>query len=547
MALGVDPGDVVAIQAGNRPEHVIADLGAIHAGGTGVTLYATLAATQIAYIANNCRAKVAILENESYLSRWESLRSEMPHLRHLVLLDGAVISESADRVISWQELLARGKAALAIEPDLVEKRTRDIRPSDIATMIYTSGTTGFPKGVIFTHQNLLWTTESARRAFDLPDNLRLVSYLPLAHIAERMSSHYLGLWLACEVFYCPDMQEVLDYVTVARPQAFLGVPRVWEKFQNRLLERFAGDPRHRLIMGAVRNGERLVEARQRGKNPPIAALLSGIFDRLIFRKVRSGLGMDELQVAITTAAPTNPHLIVFFNALGIPLCELYGLSESSGPAVSNRPATNRIGTVGTPLPGVEVTLALDGEITIRGGNVAVGYHQLPEETAQSFDQAGWLHTGDMGVIDRDGFLTIVGRKKDIIITSGGHNVAPEAIEVALESDRLVAHACLVGDTRPYLTALLVLDGEEAPKWAESHGLTYEDPATFSALPPVKTEIGRLVEEVNRNLARAEQVKEWVIIEDEWGPETGEITPSLKVRRAVVLQKYQEAIDVLYQG
>ncbi|MEX1249212.1 MAG: AMP-binding protein, partial [Acidimicrobiia bacterium] len=414
MALGVDPGDVVAIQAGNRPEHVIADLGAIHAGGTGVTLYATLAATQIAYIANNCRAKVAIVENESYLARWESLSSEMPHLRHLVLLDGSVPPESSDRVVSWQELLARGKAALATEPELVEKRIRNIRPSDIATMIYTSGTTGFPKGVIFSHQNLLWTTESARRAFDLPDNLRLVSYLPLAHIAERMSSHYLGLWLACEVYYCPDMQEVLDYVTVARPQAFLGVPRVWEKFHNRLLERFAGDSRHGLIELAIRNGERLVEARQQGKNPPIASLLSWVFDRLIFRKVRSGLGMDELKVAITTAAPSSPDLIVFFNALGIPLCELYGLSECSGPAVSNRPASNRIGTVGTPLPGVEIMLALDGEILIRGGNVAVGYHQLPEETAQSFDSAGWLHTGDAGRIDREGFLTIIGRKKEII-------------------------------------------------------------------------------------------------------------------------------------
>lgn len=547
MTLGIGPGDVVAIQASNRPEHVIADLGAIHAGGVGVTLYGTLAPSQIAYIANDCRAQVAVVEDESYLSRWESVHAEMPDLRHVVLMSGTIQHDETDRTITWDELIARGKTALAVEPQLVEERIGDIRPSDIATMIYTSGTTGSPKGVVFTHRNLLWTVESVRRGFELSDNLRLVSYLPMAHIAERMSGHYLGMWLAGQVYHCPDPQQILDCIIHARPQAFLGVPRVWEKFQSRLLRRFAEDRRHTMIMWGVHNGERVVHARQQGTNAPLASVLHWLFDRLVFCKVRKSLGMDELEVAVTTAAPCDQELIVFFNALGVPLCELYGLSETSGPAVTNRPTNNRIGTVGTPLPGVEISLAVDGEVLVRGGNVAAWYHRLPDETARTFDLAGWLHTGDLGSIDTDRFLTIVGRKKDIIITAAGKNIAPGPIETALKRHQLVAYACLVGDSRRYLTAIVALDSEEAPKWAETRGLPFIDLASFARMPEVVAEVQRAVDQVNANVSRVEQIKKFVIVSDEWNPETGQVTPSLKVRRALVLDRYSDSIDRMYEA
>jgi long-chain acyl-CoA synthetase len=547
MTLGVESGDVVAIQAGNRPEHLIADLGAIHAGGAGVTLYGTLAPSQISYIVNDCDAKVAILEDETNLARWRSVLAEMPGLRHIVMMSGTELPDAGDTVIGWTELIDRGKKALLDEPQLVESRTRDIEPNDVATMIYTSGTTGFPKGVVFSHRNLLWTAESSRRGFGLPDNLRLVSYLPMAHIAERMASHYLGLWLACQVFYCSDQLQILDYITHARPQAFLGVPRVWEKFQNRLLGRFAEDRRSRLIMYAVRNGEKVVRARQQGRSPVVASLLAAVFDRLVFSKVRANLGMDELVVAVTTAAPSDPDMIVFFNALGIPLCELYGLSESSGPAVSNLPGANRIGTVGKPLPGVEIQLAQDGEVLIRGGNVAAGYHRLADDTAQTFDDRGWLHTGDLGSIDADGFLSIVGRKKDIIITAAGKNIAPSPIEVSLKSHHPVSYVCVVGDTRPYLTALIAFDPEEARDWAKAKGLPYEDLARFTEMPQVMAEMQLAVDEVNRKLSRVEQIKKFVIVPDEWIPESGNVTPSLKVRRMLVMEKYSGVIDQMYQG
>jgi long-chain acyl-CoA synthetase len=547
MTLGVESGDVVAIQTGNRPEHLIADLGAIHSGAAGVTLYGTLAPSQIVYIVNDCDAKVAILEDVANLARWRPVLAEMPGLRHIVIMSGIGLPDAGDMMIGWNELIDRGKKALLDEPQLVESRMRDIEPNDVATMIYTSGTTGFPKGVVFSHRNLLWTAESSRRGFGLPDNLRLVSYLPMAHIAERMASHYLGLWLACQVFYCPDALQVVDYITHARPQAFLGVPRVWEKFQNRLLARFAEDPRRRLIMWAVHNGEQVVRARQEGRSLMVASLLARVFERLVFAKVRAGLGMDELVVAVTTAAPSDPDMIVFFNALGIPLCELYGLSESSGPAFSNLPSANRIGTVGKPLPGVEIELAQDGEVLISGGNVAAGYHSLPDETAQTFDDRGWLHTGDLGSIDSDGFLSIVGRKKDIIITAAGKNIAPSPIEMALKSNQPVAYVCLVGDTRPYLTALIALDAEEARDWAKAKGLEFHDLASFSQMPQVVAEMQIAVDEVNRKLSRVEQIKKFVIVPDEWIPESGNVTPSLKVRRMLVMEKYSGVIDQMYQG
>ena len=545
MTLGVESGDVVAIQAGNRPEHLISDLGAIHSGAAGVTLYGTLAPSQIVYIVNDCDAEVAILEDGSNLARWRPVLDEMPGLRHIVVMNGTELSDGDDMVIGWTELLNRGRKALLDQPEMVEVRIRDIRANDVATMIYTSGTTGFPKGVVFSHRNLLWTAESSRRGFGLPENLRLVSYLPMAHIAERMASHYLGLWLACQVFYCPDPLQVVDYITHARPQAFLGVPRVWEKFQNRLLARFAGDRRRRLIMWAVHNGEAVVRARQEGRSPMVASLLARVFEKLVFTKVRAGLGMDELVVAITTAAPSDPDMIVFFNALGIPLCELYGLSETSGPAISNRPSSNRIGTVGKPLPGVEFELAEDGEVLIRGGNVAAGYHRLPEETAETFDDGGWLHTGDLGSVDADGFLSIVGRKKDIIITAAGKNIAPSPIEMALKNHPPVAYACVVGDNRPFLTALIALDGDEAHEWANSKGLEFHDLASFSQMPQVVAEMQSAVDEVNRKLSRVEQIKKFVIVPDEWLPESGNVTPSLKVRRMLVMEKYSEAIDQMY--
>jgi|FLYL01.1.fsa_nt_gi long-chain acyl-CoA synthetase len=544
VALGIEPGDFVAIQAGNRPEHVIADLAAVTAGGTPVTFYSTLASGQIAYIASNCEAKVAILENLEFMKRWEEIRQSLPHLRYVVLMEGAENYPTEDWVLSWDELAERGEESTG--SDEMRTRRSTITPESVATLIYTSGTTGVPKGVIITHRNVLWTAESVRRAFEPPESPRFVSYLPLAHIAERSATHYSGIYLAGEVWYCPDLTQVLDYVQAARPQIFFGVPRVWEKFHSRLLARFDENEKRDLIYKALGAAIERVEAEQAGRRVGLVDRVKGaLFDRLVFSKVRSQLGMDQVQLAITAAAPINPDLIVFFNAIGIPLLELYGMSENTGPAVSNRPDDNRIGTVGKPLPGVELRLEEDGEILLRGGLVVPGYYKLPEETAETFDADGWLHTGDIGALDEDGYLKIVGRKKEIIITAAGKNVAPTVVETLIKDHPLISQVCVIGDGRKYLTAVISLDPEEAPLWAAAHGVPFEDLESFSTRPEVVAAVQEAVDRANQAVSRVEQVKKFYIAPDAWTPESGEVTPSLKLKRRVVLERYADQIEAMY--
>lgn len=545
-SLGVESGEFVAIMAGNRPEHVIADYAVVHSGGTPVTIYSTLAASQIQYIADNCNATVAILENLEFMKRWEEIRTELPNLRYVVLMEGAENYDTADWVLSWDEMLARGTQKLQEDPEVVNRAIDAITPDTLATLIYTSGTTGTPKGVMISQRNVVWTVESLRRGANLKLGARMVSYLPLAHIAERLATHYLGTYLAGEVWFCPNLAGVLDYIIEARPTLFVAVPRVYEKFHSRLMARFedATGVKGLLLNKALETNRARVEAEENGGS---GGFLAGVLDKIALSKVREGLGMDQVEIAITAAAPINPDLIRFFNTIGIPLFELYGLSETTGPATSNVPGAAKVGSVGKPLPGVSLKLDEDGEVVIGGGMITAGYYKLPEESAESFDSEGWLHSGDLGRIDEDGFLWIVGRKKEIIINAAGKNIAPAKLETALGNHPLVSKACMVGDGRKFLTMIIAIDHEEAPAWAEAHGLAYHDLASFSQLPEVQEEIKTAVESANETVARVEQVKKWIVVGDEWTPESGEVTPSLKLKRHVVMEKYADDIENLYQG
>ena len=544
--LGVGDGEFVAIMAGNRPEHAIADYAAIHAGATAVTIYSTLAASQIQYIADNCKATVAVLEDLEFMKRWEEIRSELPNLRYVVLLSGAENYDTAEWVLSWDQLIARGKGRLSSDPETVTRTAGALSPETLATLIYTSGTTGTPKGVMLSHRNVVWTAECLRRAADIDIGPRMVSYLPLAHIAERLATHYLATYMAGQVWYCPNLAGVLEYILEARPTLFVGVPRVYEKFHARLNSRFAETHgiKKRLLDMALAANEKRVLAEQSGKSGP---MLAGVLDSVVLSKVREGLGMDQVEIAITAAAPISPDLILFFQTLGIPLFELYGLSETTGPATTNVPGVFRIGSVGKALPGVEVELADDDELLIRGGVITDGYYKLPDDTKESFDSEGWLHTGDLARIDEDDYVWIVGRKKEIIITAGGKNVAPAKLETALGNHPLISKACMIGDGRKFLSMLIAIDHEEAPAWAQSNGLEYLDLASFSQLPEVKAEIERAVKEINETVSPVEQVKKWIIVPDEWTPDSGEVTPSLKLKRRVVVDKYADEIERLYVG
>jgi long-chain acyl-CoA synthetase len=349
------------------------------------------------------------------------------------------------------------------------------------------------------------------------------------------------------VWYCPDIGMVLEYVQKARPTLFVAVPRVWEKFRNRLDARFAEDPgREKLIRSAAAHGDDMMRRTQAGKSLGLVDRLKHVlFERLIYSKIRHGLGMDGLEIAITAAAPISPDLIYFFRGLGVPLFELYGMSETTGPATTNLPGQERIGSVGRPLPGVEVVLAEDGEILMRGGVVTGGYYRMPEETAESFDNEGFLHSGDLGRFDDDGYLYIVGRKKDIIINAAGKNIAPAKLETALKNHQLVAQACMVGDGRPFMSMILALDPEEAPLWAAKNNIAFTDLATLSADPQVLSELQSAMDLANQEVARVEQVKKITIIGDVWTPDSGEITPSLKLKRNIVLDKYRSKIEEMY--
>jgi long-chain acyl-CoA synthetase len=545
-SLGVGEGEFVAIMAGNRPEHVIADFAAVHAGATPVTIYSTLQASQIQYIADNCKATVAILEDLSFMKRWDEIRAELPNLRYVVLLSGAENYETTDWVLSWDDLLARGTHRLEEDPETVERSASAITPETLATLIYTSGTTGTPKGVMISQYNVAWTLESMRRAENLQLGPRMVSYLPLAHIAERLATHYMGTYLAGQVWYCPNLAGVLEYIQEARPTLFVGVPRVYEKFHARLAARFAEAEgiQGTLLKKALDLNEKRVLAEAEGKSGPA---LAGLLDKIVLSKVREGLGMQDVTLAITAAAPINPDLVTFFHTIGVPLFELYGMSENTGPATTNLPGRMKIGSVGPPLPGVEVRTADDGELQMRGGIVTQGYYKLDDKTREAYLPDGWLATGDLARIDEDGFVWIVGRKKEIIITAAGKNIAPAKLETALGNHPIISKACMVGDQKKFLSMIIAIDPEEAPGWAEAHGIPYEDLASFSELPEVQEEVARAVEEANQSVARVEQIKKWVIVSDEWSPDSGEITPSLKLKRQVVLDKYASEIDAMYTG
>ncbi len=550
-SLGIGRGDFVAIMTRNRPEHVIADLAAVHAGATAVSLYNTLAPEQISYIAGHCEAKVAVLENRDFMQRWEKVKADLPALEHVILIQDAEEFSDYDWVSSWEEVLRGGTESLKADGgrSAFEASWRQVRPDDLATLVYTSGTTGPPKGVMITQRNVVWTAISLEQTVQYPTGLRAVSYLPLAHIAERMSTHYLGMLELAHVHFCPDVLRVFEVVPEVRPQAFLGVPRVWEKVQAGVMAALNEEPdqrRRKIALRAIDVGRRSARAEAAGRSVPLGLRLQrGLFEKLVYSKVRHKIGLDECVLAATAAAPISQDTLEFFAGIGLPLVEVYGMTEDSGPATSNRPGEIRIGTVGQALPGVEVKLLDDGEVLVRGGNVSPGYYRDTEKTAETFDDDGWLHTGDVATMDAGGFVKIIDRKKELIITAGGKNVSPANLEALLKQHPLIAQACVVGDRKPYVAALIVLDGEAAPAWAKANGLTFGSVAEFAREPRVAAEVQRAVDDANQRVAQVEQIKRFTILPMEWTVDSEELTPTLKLKRRVIHTKYAEEIESLY--
>ncbi len=545
--LGVGRGDFVAIMATNRPEHVLADQGAVHAGATPTSFYFTLAPEQIQYVAGHCEAKVAVLEDRDMLKRWQDIRAGLPGLQYLVVLDGAQDGDGPG-VLGWDELVGRGRDALAADRAAFEELRGRVGPEDNATLLYTSGTTGPPKGVLLTHHNLLFECTALDRLTGLSPEGSSVSYLPLAHIAERVLSIYGPLTMRTHIWFCPEPTQAVEYVREARPTLFFGVPRVWEKVRAGITAKLAAEENERkrkIAKRAVETGLEVVRRTQRGERVQLALRARhAVLERLVLAKIRQAIGLDRCSFASSAASPLAVDVAEFFAALGLPLVEVYGMTETTGVATGNRPGKVKIGTVGPPLAGVEVRLADDGEVLVRGPVNSPGYFRQPEATAVLIDAEGWLHTGDAGELDDDGYLKIVDRKKELIITSSGKNLSPANIEGLLKEHPLIGQVLVYGDDRPYVVALIVLDHELAPGWAARNGLAGDD---LAANEQVLAEVQLAVDAANQRLARIEQVKRFEILPVEWTAESEELTPTLKLRRRIIHAKYAERIDALYQG
>jgi long-chain acyl-CoA synthetase len=550
-SLGVGRGDFVAIMTRNRPEHVIADLGVVHAGATPVSLYNTLAPEQIQFIAEHCGAKVAVVEGREFMERWEKVKSELPALEKVVLLTDAEDFSGYDWVVAWDDLMAGGTKALEAPGgwDAFEASRREVKPEDLATLVYTSGTTGSPKAVMITQRNVMWTANSLDLTLQYPYGLKGISYLPIAHIAERMATHYLGMYKAAHVHFCPDVLRVFEVVPQVRPHAFLGVPRVWEKVQAGVMAKLAAEPNARkrtIALSAIEAARQVARLEAEGKPVPLGLKLKHkLFGKLVYSKIRHGIGLDRSMIRVTAAAPIAPETLHFFAGIGLPLLEVYGMTEDSGPATANPPDRIRQGTVGVAIPGVEVKLADDGEILVRGGNVCPGYYNDPEKTAETFDADGWLHTGDIGTIGSDGYVRVIDRKKELIITAGGKNISPANLESLLKQHPLIGQACVVGDRKPFVSALVALDAEVAQGWAASNGLAFGTIVDFSREPRVHAEIQKAVDDANQHVSQVEQIKKFTILPTEWTVDSEELTPTLKLKRRVIHEKYAEEIESLY--
>ena len=536
--LGVGRGDCVAIMLSNRPEFHLVDLAAVMIGATPFSIYVTYPAQEIEYLIADSQASVLIVE-QAFLPSVLQARDNLPGLEHVIVVDG----EAVDGTLALADVEGSN-------PDFdVVAAGADVAPDDILTLIYTSGTTGHPKGVQLTHRALMFTARKVEEVIQLPPGSRVISWLPAAHIAERNAHHYIPIIYAGTVTCVPNPRDVLSYLPQVRPNWFFAVPRIWEKLKAGLEAMQAGQPEQqsRPVREALEAALERLHLRQQGKPVPLELEQRvAEADENLFSKIREMLGLDQALAVNVGAAPTPVDVLEFFHAIGIELAELWGMSETCGLGAMNRPGEVKIGTVGRASPGVEIKLAQDGEVLCRGEFMMTGYRNQPEKTAEAIDEAGWLHTGDIGTFDEDGYLKIVDRKKELIINAAGKNMSPANIEAAIKSGSpLIGQACCIGDGRPYNTALIVLDADFAPQWAAQNGLGERRLEELAGEEQMIAAVQEGVDRANQRLARVEQVKKFTIVPGDWLPGGDELTPTVKLKRKPIAHKYEGEIAAMY--
>ena len=557
MAQGMGHSDKMSLLSLNRPEWHIADIACLSIGAATAPVYVTNSPEQVAYIIGHSESKVAVVENPDQLQKVLKMRSDLPTLKKVVVIDGYQGDADKDFVMTWDDFLAAGDSISDADFDGARAA---VKPEDLATFVYTSGTTGPPKAVMLTHSNIIWTAHSSEAIIPLGEATkgRAVSYLPLSHIAERMLTHLLQIYYGTTTCFAESLDTLIADLQAIKPTYFFGVPRVWEKFYAGVQAKMAAaDPNDRkaklakkaiglgreitkLEQDAVASGGKMTDA----KVPLGTKVQHAALDKLVLHKIRAAFGLEECELALSAAAPLAPELIWFFHSAGIKIAEGYGQSEDNGPTSWNPPDRILIGSVGKPMPGLEVKLAEDGEILVRGGNIMAGYYKDDKATRETIDEDGWLLSGDVGEFNEHNFLKITDRKKDLIITAGGKNIAPQELENKVKFHPLISQVVAIGDRRPFMTALITLDEEKAPVWAKEQGIEGDIAAIANHERTVK-EIESAINEVNQGLAKVEQIKKFRILERDFLQEENEITPTMKVKRKTINEIYADAIEDMY--
>jgi long-subunit acyl-CoA synthetase (AMP-forming) len=536
--LGLEKGDTVAIMLNNRWEFIPCDLAAVSLGGVPYSIYQTYTPEQIQYLVSDAKSRIAIIE-KAFLDNFNEARKDLPGVEHLIVVDGEGGDHTLDELMGMAPDFDPAESVASLEPD------------DQLTLIYTSGTTGPPKGVQLTHRNLLFAVATADEMIEFPEGGRVISWLPAAHVAERNAHYYLPIARGLSVTVCPDPRRIAEFLPKVNPSWFFAVPRIFEKLKAGLEAMIAGlpDEQREAAEKGLEASLQKVRLEQAGEElPEEVAKAAAQADEQMFSQLRKQLGLDEALAVNVGAAPTPLEVLEFFHAIGIPVGELWGMSETCGVGACNPPDRVKLGTVGPPTPGIELKLDEDGEVLIKADCVMPGYRNLPDKNSETFTEDGWLRTGDIGEFDEDGYLKIVDRKKELIINAAGKNMSPANIESHLKTaSPLIGQAVAIGNGRPYNVALITLDPDYAPVWAKQNGLDGKSITELAEEEETREAVQAAVDEANAKMARVEQIKKFTILPEPWEPGGDELTPTMKLKRKPIDEKYSEEIEALYSG
>ncbi len=549
MSMGLGKGDCVSIIGDNCPEWVIIDMAIQYAGGVSVGIYATNAWPQVEYVVTNSESKFLFVENEEQLDKWLNFRDKTSRLQKVIVWDLEGLRRFKDpMVMTYEELLETGREIVEREPNLLENRMNEVTPDDLALLIYTSGTTGPPKGAMLTHGNITWMGEAVQGVIPVEEKSEVLSYLPLCHIFERLFSVIFHVTHGTIVNFIENVDTVMDNMKEISPTLAYAVPRIWEKYLSAIYIRMSDATRFKRLVffTALKIGQKRTSLKMKLEPVPFyLEVLYRLAHLAVFRKLKQRFGFERVKIAITTAAPISSDVIHFYQSIGVNLIEVYGQTEVTGPTSVSKLGRLKFGTVGPPLPGVEVKIADDGEILVKSAGVFKGYYKNPEASAEALKD-GWLQSGDVGEFDEDGYLKITDRKKDIIVTAGGKNIAPQYIENQLKFSTYINDAVMIGDNRKFITALIMVDEDNVVKYAQDNKIQFSTYKDLTQDPDIIKLIGKEVDKVNAGLSGVEQIKKFTILPKRLYEEDGEVTPTMKVKRKSINEQFADLIEAMYQ-